>query len=157
MALRSSLGTAICVTLVSTLAFAEPLRSDDPAAEAQVWVAKHCPAGVSKGFVRHRDWDGDGQKDILISTADSCDDGRTAWCGSFGCHYQLWFARPGGGYVTGLLDQVKLVLPETWQGKPAVRIVAHGEVCFRAGYEGCASIEVWDPDTEILKTVWKDH
>ena len=152
------IAVATCLlALAATPAKGETWRATDVEAAAMTFIAGTCPDGVSEDFIRRADWDGDGREDVLVSSADGCEGSRMAWCGSFGCHYQLWFARPGGGFVTGLNEQVRLVLPDTWQGRPAVKVVVHGEVCFRAGHEGCTSIAVWDPKTETLKTVWKDY
>ncbi len=127
------------------------------AAEIERGFGRVCSNGVSYGsdWVESRDLNGDGLNDFIIRYHAYCEEIASGFCGSAGCHTEVWFADRSGVWILALAAHVRDVSPTRHEGGPALRFVSHGGGCDRSGSDDHISIKMWDGAE--LKTIHENY
>jgi hypothetical protein len=99
---------------------------------------------IKWGFIAQRDINGDGIDDYVLDYGQVQCGNRQGYCGSSGCHTEV-FASQDDGTFTKVLDENVLSLHFQYvNGRPAMIIGKHGSVCNRPGYQPCSTTLFWN-------------
>ena len=140
------LGIAV-LALVSSMAQAQDGLPAEVAAAVEE-NRKECDGKfeTKKGFVTRRDVNRDGELDYILNYEHAtCEEFVTRFCGTGGCHRQV-FVTIGDGKYLKVMDRTAYTVKFARQkGLPAMIQDLHGGNCGRSGGQGpCRSITYWN-------------
>jgi hypothetical protein len=140
----------LCLALVVLASSPARAQENLPAEIAAAFkeTGKDCEGKITtkKGFVLRRDVNGDGEPDYILNYEHvECDEFKTMFCGTGGCHRQV-FVTIGDGKYLNVMDRTAYTVKFARQkGLPAMIQDLHGGNCGRSGGQGpCRSITYWN-------------
>src|ERR1044072_8718543 len=99
-------------------------------------------------FVATKDINGDGIVDYILNyESAACGDFAPFWCGTGGCHTQVFASLPKGGYFKALDMQVRQIEFRPVPKSPTIVLDLHGGQCGKHGPEPCPRTLVWNGKT----------
>jgi hypothetical protein len=99
----------------------------------------------SSSFITVKDINGDKRDDYILDYGKAtCGDFSSYWCGTAGCHTEVFASRDDGSFVIALEERVRQLRFRVVNKRPAMVLDLHGSYCGRAGVERCGLTLYWN-------------